>query len=322
MLMAVVSFCTSRMGSKVYIAGHRGLIGSALLRALEEEGDHEVLAEPRAQLELTDAVGVRRFLERQRPDYVVLAAGRVGGILANRDYPADFITENVAIALNVIRASHEAGVRRLILFGSSCMYPREAPQPMAESLLFSGRPEETSMAYAVAKYAAVHLCLAYNQQHGGQRFVPVIPNSVYGPHDNFDPSTGHVLSALIARFHAAKAKGIEEVTLWGSGAARREFLYSDDLAQACLLLLAADLSGRELPMNVGPGVDASIRELAGAVARTVGYHGRIDWDKSKPDGAPSKLLDSGRMRHLGWRPEVPLEEGLRRTYDWYLESLK
>jgi GDP-L-fucose synthase len=308
------------MAYKVYVAGHRGLIGSAVVRALRSQGSCEVLDPPRATLELTEAGAVERFLRGERPDYVILAAGRVGGIVANRDHPADFITENLAIQINVVRAAHAAGVRRLLFFGSSCMYPRDAPQPMAETLLLSGRPEETSMAYAIAKYAGMQLCLAYNQQYREQRFVPLIPNSVYGPHDNFDPASGHVLSALMARFHAAKLRGAASVTLWGSGAPRREFVYVDDLARACLLLLSADLSTVRLPINVGSGTDWSIRELAEAVARTVGYRGRIEWDALQPDGAPRKLLDSSRMRRLGWQPEVPLESGLRRTYDWFVEN--
>jgi len=305
------------MDSKIYVAGHRGLIGSALVRMLRQRGCKSVLTRTRAELDLADATAVEGFFTRENPEYVLLAAGRVGGIAVNRDRPAEFLAENLAIELNVIGAARRAGVRRLILFASSCMYPREAPQPMTESLLFSGRPEETSMAYAVAKYAGMQLCLACNRQYGGQRFVPVIPNSVYGPHDNFDPATGHVLAALIARFHAAKSKGAPGLTLWGSGKARREFLYADDLAAACWLLLEADLSAVELPLNIGPGSDTSVRELASSVAGAVGYRGSIEWDRSMPDGAPRKLLDSSRMRRLGWRAQVELDEGIRRTYDWY-----
>ena len=248
---------------------------------------------------------------------MLLAAGSVGGIVANRDRPADFLSSNLAIELNVIGAAHRAGVKRLILFASSCMYPRETAQPMPESALFSGRPEPTSMAYAVAKIAGMQLCLAHNKQFGGKRFVPVIPNSVYGPHDNFDPATGHVLAALIARFHAAKGEGAPGVRLWGSGKPRREFLYADDLAEACWLLLQADLSSVELPLNIGPGSDTSVGELAALIAGAVGYRGTVEWDSSMPDGAPRKLLNSSRMNGLGWRAEVGLQEGIRRTYDWY-----
>lgn len=307
------------MASRIYVAGHGGLIGSALVRMLRARGCRNVITRSRGELDLSDAVSVTRFFEDQHPDYVLLAAGRVGGIVANRDRPADFLTQNLAIQSNVIGAAHRAGVQRLIFFASSCMYPRDAAQPMAESALFSGRPEETSMAYAIAKVAGTQLCLAYNQQHGGKRFVPLIPNSVYGPCDNFDPASGHVLAALMARFHAAKAKGAGSVTLWGSGKPRREFLYADDLAEACWLLLKADLSSVDLPINIGPGTDTSVRELASTIADTVGYAGRVEWDASMPDGAPRKLLDSSRMKKLGWQAQVPLAEGVRRTYDWYRE---
>ncbi|MGQ0544087.1 MAG: NAD-dependent epimerase/dehydratase family protein, partial [Betaproteobacteria bacterium] len=209
------------MDSSIYVAGHGGLIGSALVRMLKARGCANVITRTRAELDLKDAGAVDKFFNSQQPQFVLLAAGRVGGIVANRDRPADFLTENLAIQANVIGAAHRAGVKRLVFFASSCMYPRETPQPMAESALFTGRPEETSMAYAVAKAAGTQLCLAYNQQHGGKRFVPLIPNSVYGPHDNFDPASGHVLAALIARFHAAKTKGAGSVTLWGSGKPRR-----------------------------------------------------------------------------------------------------
>jgi GDP-L-fucose synthase len=305
------------MDSRIYVAGHGGLIGSALVRLLRARGCTKVITRSRRELDLTDRDSVDRFFKRQNPEYVLLAAGRVGGIVANRDRPADFLTENLAIQANVIGAAHRAGVKRLVFFASSCMYPREAAQPMAESALFTGRPEETSMAYAVAKAAGTQLCLAYNQQHGGKRFVPLIPNSVYGPQDNFDPATGHVLAALIARFHAAKTKGAGSVTLWGSGKPRREFLYADDLAEACWLLLTADLSDVELPLNVGPGTDTSVRELASTIADTVGYRGKVEWDTSMPDGAPRKLLDSSRIKRLGWKAQVALSDGIHRTYEWY-----
>lgn len=305
------------MDSRIYVAGHAGLIGSALVRMLESRGCRKVITRTRAELDLTDASAVAHFFSTERPELVLLAAGRVGGIVANRDRPAQFLAENLAIQSNVIGAAHRAGVKRLVFFASSCMYPRECAQPMAETALFTGRPEETSMAYAVAKAAGTQLCLAYNQQYGVKRFVPLIPNSVYGPHDNFDPASGHVLAALIARFHAAKTKGDASVTLWGSGNPKREFLYADDLAEACWLLLAADLSGVELPLNVGPGSDTSVRELASTIAGTVGYRGGVEWNTSMPDGAPHKLLDSARMRKLGWQARVPLHEGVRKTYDWY-----
>jgi len=300
----------------VYVAGHEGLIGSALVRALE---DADLVFRTHRELDLCDERAVNAFFDAVRPRYVLLAAGRVGGIVANRDHPADFLAGNLAIQSNVMRAAHRTGVKRLLFFASSCMYPRECAQPMAEDALLTGRPEPTSMAYAMAKLAGMELCLSLNRQHGGQKFVPLIPNSVYGPNDDFDPATGHVLSSLVGRFHGAKQRGDRAVTLWGSGTPRREFLHADDLARACAMLLEADLSAAALPLNIGPGEDISIAELAALVKDVVGYEGAIEWDRTKPDGAPRKLLDSTRMRALGWTPSIKLGEGIRRTYQWYLE---
>lgn len=308
--------------SRIYVAGHTGLIGSAVVRRLGAAGFSQLQLRTHAELDLADTVAVERFFEQTAPEYVILAAGRVGGIIENQTYPADFMDQNLAIQLNVLRAAHRANVQRLILFASSCMYPRECPQPMAEDALLSGRPEPTSMAYAVSKLAGMQMCLAYNQQYGGTRFVPVIPNSAYGPSDNFDPASGHVLSALIRRFHDAKAAGRASVTLWGSGTPRREFVHADEIAYACIHLLGADLSGTPLPLNIGVGSDMSIRELAESVAAVVGYTGAVEWDTSKPDGAPRKLLDSTRMYGLGWRPQTDFVESLRATYEWYLNQLK
>jgi len=305
--------------NQVYVAGHNGLIGSAMLRRLAREG-MPVLTRGPAALDLRDGAAVAEFFAAQRPEYVVLAAGRVGGIVENMSKPADFLRDNLAIQQSVLQAAHMSGVRKLIFFGSSCMYPREAAQPMAERALWTGAPEPTSLAYATAKLAGLQMCLAYNQQFGGQRFIPVIPNSVYGPNDDFEPERGHVLSALIRRFHAAVAEGREEITLWGSGAARREFLHADDLANACFTLLVRDTSEVSLPVNIGGGEDISIRDLAGMIAGIAGYTGRIFWDVTKPDGAPRKLLDSTRMRAFGWRPSVTLEAGLRAAYRWYVEN--
>ena len=312
--------------SRIYVAGHTGLIGSAVVRRLGAAGFSQLQLRTHAELDLTDAFAVERFFEQTVPEYVILAAGRVGGIIENQTYPADFMDQNLAIQLNVLRAAHRANVQRLILFASSCMYPRECPQPMAEDALLSGRPEPTSMAYAVSKLAGMQMCLAYNQQYCGQngspRFVPVIPNSAYGPNDNFDPASGHVLSALIRRFHEAKAAGRASVTLWGSGTPRREFVHADDIADACIHLLGADLAGTPLPLNIGVGSDMSIRDLAESVAAVAGYTGAVEWDTSNPDGAPRKLLDSTRMYGLGWRPKTDFVESLRATYEWYLNQLK
>jgi len=311
----------SHKDAKIFVAGHAGLIGSALVRCLSKAGYTNIVTRSRQQLELQNADQVADFFVTEKPQYVLLAAGRVGGILENQTLPADFINENLAIALNVLRAAHQVDVKRLILFGSSCMYPKEAAQPMSEEVLLSGHPEPTSLPYAIAKLAGVYLCLAYNRQYGEQRFIPVIPNSAYGPNDNFDPKSGHVLSALMARFHQAKLNGADTLTLWGSGTPRREFIHADDIAAACMMLLRDDLPQLSLPLNLGSGTDISIRELAETMRRVVGYAGQLAWDSSKPDGALRKLLDSSRLRKLGWESQVSFEDGLRDTYRWYQEQL-
>ena len=306
--------------SRIYVAGHTGLIGSAVVRRLQRCGSANVITASHHDLELTDALAVDHFFDSVRPEYVVLAAGRVGGIIENQTYPADFMNTNLAIQLNVLRAAHRTGVRKLILFASSCMYPRECPQPMTETALLSGYPEPTSLAYAISKLAGMQMCLAYNEQYGEQRFIPVIPNSAFGPNDNFDPKSGHVLSSLIRRFHESLQTGAQRLTLWGSGTPRREFIHTDDIADACIALLAGNTSAISLPLNMGTGKDFSIRELAETIARVIGYSGVIEWDTSKPDGAPRKLLDSSRLRAFGWLPVVDFEDGLRSTYQWYLDN--
>lgn len=306
--------------SRWFVAGHNGMIGSAFMRRLKHMGVADVLVRNRAEMDLRDSVAVAQFFSEARPDYVVLAAGRVGGIVENQKHPADFIRDNLAIQLNVLHAADNAGVKKLILFGSSCMYPRECSQPMPEEFLLSGKPEPTSLPYAISKLAGVYMCLAYNKQFGEKRFIPVIPNSTYGPNDNFNPETGHVLSSLIRRFHEAKINNADEVTLWGSGSPRREFIHADDVVDACLHLMQADIDRVELPLNIGVGVDYSIRELAEIIAEIIGYQGDILWDSSKPDGAPRKLLDDSRLRALGWKPLVKFKKGLRQTYKWYLQD--
>jgi GDP-L-fucose synthase len=302
----------------MYVAGHAGLIGSAVVRRLTRDGYRTLITRRRSELDLQDSGRVFEFFEEVRPEYVILAAGRVGGIMENQTFPADFMDENMAIQHNVLKAARRAGVRRLILFGSSCMYPRECPQPMAEDTLLSGKPEPTSLPYAISKLAGTYLCLAYNKQYHDTRFIPVIPNSAYGPHDNFDPKSAHVLSALMARFHQAKVNGDESVVLWGSGLPRREFIHADDIADACVHLLKQDDLIAELPINIGVGQDVSIKELAAMIAGIVGYRGKLTWDSTKPDGAPRKLLDSARIRSLGWKPHIGLAEGLAETYRWYV----
>ncbi len=305
----------------IYVAGHAGLMGSAVVRRLERDGYRSLIIRRRSELDLKDGRQVSTFFEKIHPEYVVLAAGRVGGIIENQTYPADFMDENIAVQLNVLMAARRAGVRRLILFGSSCMYPRDCSQPMAEHALLSGKPEPTSLPYAISKLAGTYLCLAYNKQDHETRFIPVIPNSAYGPHDNFDPKSAHVLSALMARFHQAKVSGAESVALWGSGMPRREFIHADDIADACVHLMSQDELAVELPLNIGVGHDISIKELAEMIARVVGYRGDLQWDPTKPDGAPRKLLDSARMRSLGWKPHIGLAEGLAETYRWYVDHV-
>lgn len=308
--------------SRIYVAGHTGLIGSAVLAMLKDSGFNNIIVRSHVTLDLTVREAVREFFEATCPEYVILCAGKVGGIVENKTFPADFIRINLAIQQNVIEEAHRSEVKKLIFFGSSCMYPRECQQPMAESALFSGVPEPTSMAYAVSKMAGVQMCLAYNQQFGEKRYIPVIPNSAYGPNDNFNPDSGHVLSALIRRFHEAKINNIDKVTLWGSGTPKREFIHTDDIASACLKLLETDISSLELPINLGSGSDISIRELAGVIAKAIEYDGRIEWDTAKPDGAPRKLLDSSRIHEYGWTSSVSFESGLKSTYEWYVNNQK
>lgn len=306
---------------KIFVAGHTGLIGSAVVRRLKKQEFCNLLLPGHANLELTNPAAVDRFFDEYSPEYVVLAAGKVGGIIENQTYPADFMNANLAIQLNVLQAAHRTSVHKLILFASSCMYPRDCHQPMPETALLSGYPEPTSLAYAISKLAGMQMCLSYNQQYGEQRFIPVIPNSAFGPNDNFDPKSGHVLSSLIRRFHEACQTGARSLTLWGSGTPRREFIHADDIADACIALLSRDTSALALPLNLGTGRDFSIRELAEIIARVVGYNGAIDWDTSKPDGAPRKLLDSSRLRAFGWQPIVDFETGIRSTYQWYLDNI-
>jgi GDP-L-fucose synthase len=306
-----------RPADRVFVAGHRGLVGSALVRRLEAEGFERLLLRTRSELDLTDPAAVDRFFAEQRPQYVFLAAAKVGGIVANDTYPADFIRDNLAIQLNVIDAAHRHGVEKLLFLGSSCVYPKHAPQPMKEEHLLTGVLEPTNEAYAIAKIAGIKMCEAYRRQYGA-RFISVMPTNLYGPNDNFDLETSHVLPALIRRFHEAKQNGAPAVTLWGTGTPRREFLHVDDLADACVHLMRSyDEAGL---VNIGWGRDIPIRELAELVAHTVGYEGSLEWDSSRPDGTPRKLLDTSRLTALGWTPRIELEDGIRQTYDWYRSS--
>jgi GDP-L-fucose synthase len=303
---------------RVFVAGHRGLVGTALVRRLEADGFERLLLRSRSELDLRDAHAVDAFFAQQRPAYVFLAAAKVGGIVANDTYPADFIRDNLAIQLNVIDAAHRHGTAKLLFLGSSCVYPKHAPQPMREEHLLTGPLEPTNEPYAIAKIAGLKMCEAYRRQHGS-RFISVMPTNLYGPHDNFDLETSHVLPALIRRFHEAKLAGAPHVTLWGSGSPMREFLHVDDLADACVHLMRSyDDAGL---VNIGWGRDITIRDLAALTAAVVGYSGRIEWDATKPDGTPRKLLDTSRLTALGWTPRIGLEDGIRQTYEWYREAL-
>jgi GDP-L-fucose synthase len=305
--------------SKIYVAGNKGLVGSAIQRRLERGGFSNLVTSDIGDFDLTDPRATDAFFERERPAYVFLAAAKVGGIKANDAFPADFIRVNLQIQTNVIDAAFRSGVTKLLFLGSSCIYPRQAPQPLKEEHLLTGPLEPTNDAYALAKIAGIVMCASYNRQHG-TRFIAAMPTNLYGPGDSFDLETSHVLPALIRRFHEAKVAGRPAVTLWGTGAPRREFLYVDDLADALVFLMERfEAAPGRVFLNVGVGQDVTIRELARLVAQVVGYEGAIGWDASMPDGTPRKLLDVSGLRELGWRASTPLEDGLRRTYEWYQE---
>ena len=302
-------------GSRIYVAGHRGLVGSAILRRLVQEGYASLVTRTSRELDLRDQAAVTELFASEKIEYVFLAAAKVGGILANMTYPAEFIHDNQAIQTNVIHASHRFGVRKLLFLASSCVYPRGAPQPMPESCLLSAPPEPTNEGYAIAKIAGIKMCEAYNRQYG-TNFISAAPCNVYGPNDNFDLQSAHVVAALLRKFHEAKTSGTPHVIVWGTGTARREFLHVDDLADACLFLMRS--YDRNELINVGAGSDITILELAQIIKEVVGYEGEIRLDPSKPDGIPRKLVDVSKLHGLGWRPKIPLREGLKHTYDWFL----
>ena len=304
--------------ARIYVAGHNGLVGSAVLRRLEAEGFSNVLTATRDQLDLRDQAAVNYWFRANRPEYVFLVAGTVGGILANSTRPAEFIYDNMMIHATVVHAAHLFEVKRLLYLGSSCIYPRDCPQPMKEEHLLSSYLEPTNEAYAIAKIAGIKLCQAYRTQYG-RDFISAMPTNLYGPNDNFDLESSHVLPAMIRKFHDAKAEGRDEVTLWGTGSPRREFLHADDLADACLFLMRN--YDDAVHINVGTGEDQTIRELAEMVARLVHPKAKLVFDTSKPDGTPQKLLDVSRLHALGWRHSIELEEGIRSTYDWYLDNV-
>jgi GDP-L-fucose synthase len=308
-----------KFDARIYVAGHRGLVGSAIVRRLQAAGYANIITRTHAELDLTHQPAVQEFLSSERPEYVFLAAARVGGILANDTHPAEFIEQNLAIQNSVIHESWRAGVKRLLFLGSSCIYPRDCPQPIKEEYLLTGPLESTNRAYAIAKIAGIEMCWSYNRQYG-THFLAVMPTNLYGPGDNYDLQNSHVLPALIRKMNEAKERGDREVVVWGTGAPRREFLYSDDMADACVKLIslaegafAATISAFPPLINIGCGEDLSIRELAEAIARVVGFAGKLRFDTSKPDGTPRKLLDVSRVAALGWRPSTDLTRGLARV---------
>ena len=305
--------------SKIYVAGHRGLVGSALVRALEKEGYTNLLLQTRDELNLLDQKAVQNFFEKEKPEYVFLAAAKVGGIMANKTYSADFIRENLLVQLNVIENSRITKVKKLLFLGSSCIYPKIAPQPIKEEYLLTGPLEETNKAYAIAKIAGITMCQSYNKQYG-TNFISVMPTNLYGQGDNFDLENSHVLPALIRKFHEAKINNKEEVALWGTGSPKREFLHVDDLAEACVFLML-NYNDSEI-INIGTGEDLSIAELAEKIKSVVGFDRKIVWDDTKPDGTPRKLLDVSRINNLGWKHAIELDDGLLMTYKWYKNILK
>ena len=300
---------------KIFVAGHRGMVGSALVRRLKSEGFSNLLVRDRSKLDLKNAV--TEFFAQEKPALVILAAAKVGGIKANNDFPVEFLLENSRIQNNVIQAAYENGARKLLFLGSSCIYPKFAPQPIPETALLSGPLEPTNEAYAIAKIAGIKLCQAYAREYGAN-FISVMPTNLYGPNDNFDLETSHVLAALLRKAHEAKARKDRKLIVWGSGKPRREFLLVDDLASACLLLLEKYDSSEII--NVGCGEDVSIRELAELICEVVGFDGDLAWDATKPDGTPRKLLDVSKLRALGWKPSIPLRDGIARTYEWFLAN--
>lgn len=304
---------------KIYVAGHRGLVGSAMVRAIEAGGAHSWVGKTRSELDLLQRKAVFEFVASIKPDAMVIAAAKVGGIHANDTYPVQFLSENLQIETNLMDAAHSAGVERVLFLGSSCVYPKLAAQPIKEEYLLTGELEKTNEAYALSKIAGLKLVQAYRKQYG-HSWISAMPTNLYGPGDNFDLANSHVLPALLRKFHEAKSSGDASVTVWGTGSPKREFLHSDDLASACLFLL--ENYDDEIPINVGTGSDVSIKELADLVGEVVGFTGKIEWDTSKPDGTPRKLLDTSRLGNIGWKPRITLERGLKETYEWFLADQK
>jgi GDP-L-fucose synthase len=306
--------------AKIYVAGHRGLVGSAIMRSLKSRGFTNLIFRTHKELDLTNQAAVEKFFQKEKPEYVFLAAAKVGGILANSTYPADFIYQNLQIQNNVIHNAYQTKVKKLLFLGSSCIYPKHAPQPIKEEYLLTGLLEPTNEAYAIAKITGIKMCKYYNQQYQ-TNFIAVMPTNLYGPNDNFDLKTSHVLPALIRKFHEAKIKNAPQVILWGTGSPKREFLHVDDLARACIFLMenynAADIGEF---VNIGTGKDISIKELAEIIKEIIGFKGVIKWDTTKPDGTPRKLLDVTSLYNLGWRPKISLKTGIKNTYKWFFQQ--
>ena len=299
---------------KIFVAGHLGMLGSAMMRRLQSEGFSNIVTRDRSELDLADESAVAKFLATERPAIVIVAAARVGGIKANNDFPVEFLLENLGIQNNVIRSAYESGVRKLLFVGSACIYPKFAPQPIPETSLLDGPLEPTNEAYAIAKIAGIKLCQAYSREYGAN-FISAMPTNLYGPNDNFDLETSHVLPALMRKAHEAKVRKDQKLVVWGTGKPRREFLHVDDLASACVLILEKYDSPEII--NLGCGEDISIRELAELICDVVGFEGELAWDTTKPDGTPRRLLDVTKLRALGWKPAIPLRDGIARTYEWF-----
>ena len=298
----------------IYVAGHGGLVGSAIVRAIESDGQHTWIGQTRAELDLLDRDAVFTYLSKEKPDAIVIAAAKVGGIQANNTFPVEFLSQNLQMETNLMDGAHGAGIEKLLFLGSSCVYPKFAEQPIKEEYLLTGELEKTNEAYALAKISGLKLIQAYRRQYG-HSWISAMPTNMYGPGDNFDLENSHVLPALIRKFHEAKVSGADSVTLWGTGTPRREFLHADDLGRACVFLL--ENYDDDVAINVGVGEDISIKELADQIKKIVGFEGGITWDSTKPDGTPRKLLDGSRLRNLGWKPSINLQEGLESTYSWY-----
>lgn len=306
--------------SRIYVAGHTGLLGTALVKKLKQQGYTNIITRTHNGLDLTEQKQVDEFFRKEKPEYVFLAAGLTGGIVANQSYPANFFHTNISIQNNVFQAAQDCGTRQLIFYASSCIYPKHSPQPIKEEYLFTGPLEETSIAYATVKIAGIVACRSYNHQFKTNRFIALIPNTMYGPNDNFDADRSHVLAALLRKFHQAKIGQQDKVTLWGSGSPRREFIFSEDVAEASIFAVFNAHRLENIHYNLGSGVDYSIKELAEMVAKIVDFKGDIDWNRTKPDGTPRKLLESNKFLALGWKPITTLENGLNTTYKWYLKN--